>query len=326
MHNTGFSTYPAARAARFYALYQGFLHWAAYYAIPLLRVGFGVLFLWLGLLKVLGVSPAEPLMRASMPPFVPMEFFFPFAGVWEVIIGLGFLTGLLPRITLLMTLATMTVTLSILWMSPGLIWRSFPFVLSFEGEYVVKDIVIAASALVLAATLRGRQLVARKQGTLEVSRVQPGGLWARLDQLEAASVNWAAHHSLRLLQIGYGVVFLWFGVVKLFPGMSATESLTAALVPVENFALAYALLGVSDMIVGLGLISGRMQRLSIALSMIIMVGSLFSYALRPDLMFTSAPFALTLAGQHMLKNLIFIGAAVTIWVSAGGGGLAVRRQ
>jgi len=57
-------------------------------AIGVLRVGFGVLFLWLGLLKVLpGVSPAEPLMRASTPAFLPIDTFIRFAAGWEILTG-----------------------------------------------------------------------------------------------------------------------------------------------------------------------------------------------------------------------------------------------
>jgi uncharacterized membrane protein YkgB len=116
-----------------------------------LRIAFGILFLWLGLLKVIpGMSPAEDLMRASMPSFVPIDAFIRFAAVWEIIIGIGFLTGTLRRLVVLMTFATMGVTLSILWLAPGRLWNSFPFGLSFDGVYVVKDLVITASAIVLA--------------------------------------------------------------------------------------------------------------------------------------------------------------------------------
>jgi uncharacterized membrane protein YphA (DoxX/SURF4 family) len=59
-----------------------------------LRIAFGILFLWLGLLKIVpGVSPAEDLMRASMPSFVPIDLFIRFAAVWEIVIGIGFLTA-----------------------------------------------------------------------------------------------------------------------------------------------------------------------------------------------------------------------------------------
>ena len=96
----------------------------------MLRVGFGVLFLWLGLLKVLpGVSPAEPLMRASTPAFLPIDTFIRFAAGWEILAGLGFISGRWPRITLLMVFATMCITLSIPIMAAAWVWRSFPFLL-----------------------------------------------------------------------------------------------------------------------------------------------------------------------------------------------------
>jgi hypothetical protein len=56
--------------------------WSAAYAFDVLRVGFGILFLWLGLLKLVpGLSPAEPLMKAAMPAIVPIDLFIRFAAV-----------------------------------------------------------------------------------------------------------------------------------------------------------------------------------------------------------------------------------------------------
>ena len=68
--------------------------WAEQNAISVLRSAFGILFLWLGVLKVLpGVSPAEPLMHASMPAVVNVDYFIRFAAIWEILVGIGFLTG-----------------------------------------------------------------------------------------------------------------------------------------------------------------------------------------------------------------------------------------
>ncbi len=55
-----------------------------------------------------------------MPAIVPLDLFIRFAAVWEILIGLGFLFGLLPRLTLLMTTATMVTTLSTPLLAPPL--------------------------------------------------------------------------------------------------------------------------------------------------------------------------------------------------------------
>ena len=45
-----------------------------------LRLAFGVLFLWLGVLEIVpGMSPAEDLMRAALPAFLPIDAFIRFA-------------------------------------------------------------------------------------------------------------------------------------------------------------------------------------------------------------------------------------------------------
>src|SRR5688572_29065465 len=63
-----------ASSRRMTYAYRTALAWSAVYALDVLRIAFGILFLWLGVLKVLpGVSPAEPLMRQAMPAMLPID-------------------------------------------------------------------------------------------------------------------------------------------------------------------------------------------------------------------------------------------------------------
>src|SRR5262245_8186624 len=84
----------------------------ARYGLLLLRMSVGIVFLWFGALKLVpGLSPADGLIRASLP-FLPLDLFIPFLGLWEMAIGIGFITGGHMRLTILLLFLQM----------PGTFW------------------------------------------------------------------------------------------------------------------------------------------------------------------------------------------------------------
>ena len=61
--------------------------------VPFTRIGIGVVFFWFGALKLFpGLSPAEELVRNTVYFFDP-DLFLPVLGIWEMLIGLGMITG-----------------------------------------------------------------------------------------------------------------------------------------------------------------------------------------------------------------------------------------
>jgi uncharacterized membrane protein YkgB len=133
--------------------------WMATHAITLLRVAIGIVFFWFGALKLIpGLSPAEPLVRATVP-FLPGDLFVPFLGVWEMAIGLGFITGRALRLTILLLFLQMPGTFLPILMLPEQVFTAFPFGLTIEGQYIVKNIVLVTGALVIGATVRGGRLL-----------------------------------------------------------------------------------------------------------------------------------------------------------------------
>jgi uncharacterized membrane protein YkgB len=133
--------------------------WMADKGITVLRMALGIVFIWFGALKfVPGLSPAEDLVRATVP-FLPGNFFLPFLGLWEVAIGLGFLTGRALRLTILLLFLQMPGTLAPVALLPERVFTQFPFGLTLEGQYIVKNLVLIAAALVIGATVRGGRLV-----------------------------------------------------------------------------------------------------------------------------------------------------------------------
>ena len=134
-------------------------HWMANYGLTIMRLGLGVVFLWFGALKLSpGASPAEDLVRNTIY-FVDPDLFLPVLAVWEMLIGVGLLTGKYLRLTLLLLFAQMVGTALPLVVLPETVWTDFPFILTLEGQYIVKNLVIIGSAIVLGGTVRGGRLV-----------------------------------------------------------------------------------------------------------------------------------------------------------------------
>ena len=141
--------------------------WMAKYSLPALRFGLGLIFVWFGALKfVPGLSPAEELVRNTIY-FVDPDIFMPILALWEVVIGLGFWLGFLTkkfeRLTILLLFLQMPGTALPLLLLPEVCWTSFPFGLTLEGQYIIKNLAIISSALVLGATVRGDSLPAESR-------------------------------------------------------------------------------------------------------------------------------------------------------------------
>lgn len=141
---------------------QAITRWMARNSIALLRISIAIVFIWFGGLKFMpGMSPAEDLVRATLP-FLPGALLFPLLGAWEIVIGLGFLSGRFTRITLLLLFAQMAGTLLPLILLPERVFHS-GFGLTLEGQYIIKNLVLISSALVVGATARGGALMPERQ-------------------------------------------------------------------------------------------------------------------------------------------------------------------
>ena len=144
---------------RFDRIDRRITHWMADNGITLLRISMGIIFFWFGALKLIpGGSPAEDLIRESIT-FLPMNLFLPFLAIWEMAIGLGFITGKLMRLTIQVLFLQRPGTISPVFLRPDLVFVNFPFMLTLEGQYIVKNLVLISAALVIGATVRGGELV-----------------------------------------------------------------------------------------------------------------------------------------------------------------------
>jgi uncharacterized membrane protein YkgB len=132
--------------------------WMAEYGLKILRIGLGAVFFWFGVLKFFpGLSPAENLVRNTIY-FINPDLFIPVLALWESLIGIGLITGKYMRFTLLLLFLQMPGTAMPIFILPDVVWTAFPYGLTLEGQYIIKNIVLIGAGLVLGATVRGAKI------------------------------------------------------------------------------------------------------------------------------------------------------------------------
>jgi uncharacterized membrane protein YphA (DoxX/SURF4 family) len=147
---------------------------------------------------------------------------------------------------------------------------------------------------------------------------------------EGRIVVWMAANGIALLRASLGIVFLWFGALKFVPGGSPAEQLAGATIAkltlgVIGPKVALPILALWETWVGLALLLGVHLRFALALLLLQMAGTLMPLVLFPSLTFVRFPFAPTLEGQYILKNLVLISAAIVIGATLRGGKLVARQ-
>ena len=118
-------------------------------SIPWIRVALGIVFLWFGTLKVIGQSPVAALV-ADTYSFLPAHGFLVLLGLWEILIGIGLLFKLSLRVTLGLLWLQMLGTLVAPLLNPKIFFtHGNPLLLTTEGEFVVKNLVLITAGLVI---------------------------------------------------------------------------------------------------------------------------------------------------------------------------------
>ncbi|WKZ68191.1 MAG: DoxX family membrane protein [Melioribacteraceae bacterium] len=131
------------------------VNWMSRFGLLVLRIGLGIVFFWFGALKFFpGLSPAEGLVRNTIY-FINPDLFLPVLAAWETLIGIGLIWGKYMRLTLLLLFLQMPGTALPILVLPDVVWTNFPFGLTLEGQYIIKNLVLIGAGLVLGATVRG---------------------------------------------------------------------------------------------------------------------------------------------------------------------------
>lgn len=126
--------------------------WMNRYGRRLLRYSLSLVFIWFGALKTLGTSPANDLVSRTIY-WLPPETFLPVLGWWEVAIGVCLLFRPLLRLGLLLLFLQMPGTFLPFVIVPERCFERFPFELTVEGQYIVKNLVLLGAALVIGGTI-----------------------------------------------------------------------------------------------------------------------------------------------------------------------------
>jgi len=128
------------------------------WGLVILRICLGIIFIWFGLLKPLGFSPAALLVEATvgwLPFFSPGEW-LSLIGWWEVVIGISFLFRRTLRLAIAMLFMQMAGTFMPLVLLTEVTFQAgrFPYAPTIEGQYIIKNLLIISAALVIGGSVR----------------------------------------------------------------------------------------------------------------------------------------------------------------------------
>ncbi len=136
--------------------------------------------------------------------------------------------------------------------------------------------------------------------------------------------NWMARYGVVLLRVSLGIVFFWFGVLKFFPGLSPAQDLASRTISVLTFGLmppnvSLLILASWECLIGLGLITGKFMRITLLLLFVQMLGTIMPLFFFPTESFLHFPYAPTLEGQYIIKNMVLVSAGIVIGATVRGG-------
>ncbi|MGH7549837.1 MAG: hypothetical protein ACREMD_08290 [Gemmatimonadota bacterium] len=128
------------------------------WGIPALRISLAVIFVWFGILKPLGLSPAASLVKATVDwmPFFSPDGWLSIIGWWEVAIGLTFLHPRTIRLAIALLALQMVGTFLPLVFLTQVTFQAgqVPYAPTIEGQYIIKNLLIISAALVIGGTVR----------------------------------------------------------------------------------------------------------------------------------------------------------------------------
>lgn len=123
-------------------------------SVPALRVALGLVFVWFGALKVTGDSPAGDLV-AGVLPWLPADPLVVGLGGFEVLLGLVVIAGYRVTLAMAVMVAHLLGTFLVFVSMPEVAYLGDnPMLVTIEGEFVAKNLVLIAAALVVAAYSR----------------------------------------------------------------------------------------------------------------------------------------------------------------------------
>lgn len=113
------------------------------------------------------------------------------------------------------------------------------------------------------------------------------------------------------LRLAFGIVYLWFGILKFFPQVSPAESLAKD--TIDHLFLSFfpqnisiILLAGWETLIGLGMFINKKMKIVVGAALVHMFFTFSPLFMFPELSFAEPPFQFTLVGQYIVKNLVFV--------------------
>jgi putative oxidoreductase len=128
-------------------------------------------------------------------------------------------------------------------------------------------------------------------------------------------------HSVTVLRVSLGLVFLTFAAFKFVPGASPAEDLAVATVGKLTFGLvtgsvALLLTAVTETVIGLTLLTGRFVKVGLLVLAGALAGIMSPLVLFPDQMWSgNGP---TLTGQFVFKDIVLVAGGLVVTAHALG--------
>ncbi len=140
----------------------------------------------------------------------------------------------------------------------------------------------------------------------------PRRLRRRVERLDDRVWEFMAAYGVTLLRLTLGIVFVWFGALKI-AGRSPVEDLVGDTVYWVDRDWFVPVLGVWEMVVGLGLLVPVALRLTLLLFWLQMAGTFLSLVILPGRSFQdNNPLLLSVTGEFVVKNLVLISAGLVV--------------
>jgi uncharacterized membrane protein YkgB len=149
----------------------------------------------------------------------------------------------------------------------------------------------------------------------------------QLEPIDIRITTWMARHGVTLTRLALGVIFFWFGVIKFVPGWSPAADLATRTIDILTFGVlppnvSLPLLAAWEVAIGLGLLTCRFLRATLLLLFLQMPGTMLPLIFFPQETFVGFPYAPTLEGQYIIKNLVLVSAAIVVGATVRGGQLS----
>jgi uncharacterized membrane protein YkgB len=130
--------------------------------------------------------------------------------------------------------------------------------------------------------------------------------------------DWLSRHSVDILRVSLGLIFLGFGALKFFPGASPAEALVMRTIDTLTFGVvdgrnAVLLTALMECFIGLTLVTGKFLRTGLLVLGGSLIGIMSPLVLFFGDLFPGTP---TLEAQYVLKDIVLAAAGLVIAAKA----------